>query len=434
MQSTRSRFKPLARILSYLFVLSCLTVAGTPKGVPSHTASWNQAHGNAENNAVAGFLRLARQLDVAWISNVTTITDPVAFNRKVYVVDENIGLVALDHQTGNTVWSFPVTASINYTSPACARDENGFALVYFSFNSELYCVRDLGQSCQTVWSVPLDGLAVSDLSLNGDRLALSISPPGTQGHRLVVLDSKDGSTIWEFVAPIGYPTHRGKNLINTAKGHYYSQNANGNGMRCFDSNGNELWRNAFISGRQSFTYDESTNTLLGIAGTLVSGRMVCVDAATGNILWDTTISANLYVRPAGTGQYGDTIPVVKGENVLVCSGKYNGEEPYIASFNKHTGQLNWKTDLPRDESINFTDLWFPYTLLVAGNNVVFCTAINNVFVTVDARTGEYLSRGSSDDPSSSRNTFVGAAADAQGVYWINDDFNVVKLENSDLHN
>ena len=76
-----------------------------------------------------------------------------------------------------------------------------------------------------------------------------------------------------------------------------------------------------------------------------SGRIFCLDAATGAVIWDkdTVAEYDAYVPVWGTS----VAPLVEGDRVIFVVG---GEpDALVMAFDKHTGEERWKALEPRTE-------------------------------------------------------------------------------------
>jgi outer membrane protein assembly factor BamB len=122
--------------------------------------------------------------------------------------------------------------------------------------------------------------------------------------------------------------------------------------------------------------------------------LVCADAK-GKIVWEFDMMKDLKVEPY---HLGNCSPLVSGDLVFVITGNgiddntgtpNNPKAPSFAAFDKKTGKLAWKSDLPGAEIVE--GQWSNPTLgVVAGKAQVIFPAGDSVLYSFEPTTGKLL--------------------------------------------
>jgi outer membrane protein assembly factor BamB len=157
------------------------------------------------------------------------------------------------------------------------------------------------------------------------------------------VDETDGKSLWQF--PIGDERHGG--------GGYP-------GPRCTPAvDGNRLYA-------------------LGL-----NGDLVCLDAATGQLVWRRDLRKEFNGSPGGWG-YTES-PLIDGDKLLVTPG---GKKNTIVALKKTSGELIWSAQVPQGDNAGYSSI---AVATIAGTKQ-YIQFMQRGVVSVEAETGRYLWR------------------------------------------
>jgi outer membrane protein assembly factor BamB len=152
----------------------------------------------------------------------------------------------------------------------------------------------------------------------------------------------------------------------------------------FDRDGKPIWRTTsgaswdgpYPGARAACTFSEGNLYHLN-----AHGRLVCLEAATGEELWSTNILQRFAAKNI-TWALSECV-LVDGPRVLVTPG---GREALIAALDKTTGKTVWATPPPSDDPTSHSS---PILLRLGGRRVIANSSAAHGFG-VDADTGRLL--------------------------------------------
>ncbi len=159
--------------------------------------AWSSFKGNAENTGDGGRNGPAK-LDVKWISQLDSaiLTSPVAANNKIYVGTVLGTFYAIDHMTGDPVWTFKTDEDMKVSSPAY---DSG-RIYFVSDNGYQYCLN--AETGTEVWKTYIG----SDVEyLFHGRYRKTSSPTivngrvyvGSRDFKFYCLNAVNGAIIWD---------------------------------------------------------------------------------------------------------------------------------------------------------------------------------------------------------------------------------------------
>jgi outer membrane protein assembly factor BamB len=113
------------------------------------------------------------------------------------------------------------------------------------------------------------------------------------------------------------------------------------------------------------------------------GDLVCVDAATGNIVWNKNVRTD-FGGKSGVWAYAES-PLVDGDT-LVCSP--GGADATMIALDKHTGDVIWKCPVPDADDAGYASA----IIVHAAGHKQYVQFLSKGVVGVDAATGKFLWR------------------------------------------
>lgn len=267
-----------------------------------------------------------------------TKTHPVFYDDKIFVAGLHGIMMAFDAQSGSTIWQFDFKVESDYSKSMYGKPAlHGDYLVYGTLSgledNYLVCLNNKTGAFQ--WAVPLEGdgvkgqtVVISDgvvyvpgenfeaRSLESGELIWSFptwehegaSKPVVAGDKvlfngaikdspfyakLYCLDKRSGELIWEVET--GYNDAVGvspKVAGNFVFGFYQEAEENlqlrGRPYAVSLETGKQIWKNENITVRALMTYANGHLILPGFNhnDNHTGGSIICLDAATGEIIWD----------------------------------------------------------------------------------------------------------------------------------------------------
>ncbi len=117
--------------------------------------------------------------------------------------------------------------------------------------------------------------------------------------------------------------------------------------------GNPVWNASLGSRTPNVGYNEGPRSTPSVDGNRVyalgiGGKFVCLDFATGRLLWQRDLVREFGGRVPGWG-YTES-PLVDGEKVIVTPG---GREATLVALNKETGQEIWRATTPEGDGAHY---------------------------------------------------------------------------------
>jgi len=338
-------------------------------------------------------------------------TTPVIYSNRVYIGGADKHLYCLDATSGNLIWqlefddwirSKPV---VNEESIHCASISgrlytmnhhgeiqrnrklsthaiyadlvgNGDELLITDSNLMLYCLNSKGEKLweksilcafkneqgERVFTDQLSGgtFYQSKPTAAGDKLFF-----GTPSGFLYSVDAKTGKENWKFemggAISVGAAIADGKVYAGQQGGERF--------FYCLDAQTGELiWKQTVPGG---WVWGSATVDDGYVYVPTVNGYAVCLDGETGHIIWMYPTAKSVPAEPAVDGD-------------LVYFGSWSRA---LYAFNKKTGEIIWKEN----------GIGLDSGTLIAENGKIYLPHHSNMFKYFDAKTGELLNDGNSNE-------------------------------------
>jgi outer membrane protein assembly factor BamB len=251
-----------------------------------------------------------------WNFPVVSYADsaPAVVNGRVYVGSVNGGVYSLDASSGVQVWNYSTGNSFD-SSPTVVND-----LVYVeSSNGGIYCLDTANGN--RVWNFSTGSTASgASPAVSGGYVYV-----GNEGGGVFCLDASNGGVVWNVTVngAVGSPAFsNGCVYLGSTDGNVYCLNA---------SNGAKVWNytTEYNSNGPTHGYHWG-NTVSDPAvayGKVYVGSsdflVYCLDASSGNQIWNYTTEAEVYSSPAVAG--GCVLAGSYDGNVY-CLNATNGSE------------------------------------------------------------------------------------------------------------
>ena len=241
---------------------------------------------------------------------------PAVVNGRVYVGSVNGGVYSLDASSGLQVWNYSTGDSFD-SSPTVVND-----LVYVeSAYGDIYCLD--AASGDRVWNFSIGYTASGSSPAVSDGYVYV----GNNDGNVFCLDAAVGSEIWNFST--------GGTVVSpaVAGGYVYVGSADGNAYCLRASDGARIWNytTEYNSNGPSHGYHWGN----GVSDPAVAYGKVyvgssdflvyCLDASSGNQIWNYTTEAGVYSSPAVAGG-------------CVLAGSYDGN---VYCLNATSGSEIW---------------------------------------------------------------------------------------------
>jgi len=117
------------------------------------------------------------------------------------------------------------------------------------------------------------------------------------------------------------------------------------------------------------------------------GELVCLKAATGDIIWQTSFVDDFGGRMMSGRGYGES-PLIDGEKLICTPG---GVDAMMVALNKHSGELLWKATIPELGPKGRDGSSFPSAVVteVAGIRQ-YVQFVGRGLIGIEAQTGKFL--------------------------------------------
>lgn len=326
-------------------------IADVPVTVPPVTANaaWAQAGGSPDH--VGGNLALAASPAQVWRSDAgegasggrMILAAPVIADGRVFVLDANSNVTALNDRTGGRLWQVD-------TRPENERGEAGGGGVAYA-DGRLFASTGYGEvlaldpaSGKVLWRKRIPGPARGAPTVSGGRVfALTLD------NQMAALSADDGAELWthqgilETAGLLGGASPAATAAVVVApysSGELY-------GIR--PENGRVAWQESLAAIRRA----GALTNLADIVGLPVidrgivfgishSGRMMAVDERIGNAVWEADIGGVDTPWLAG-----DFLFVVTNDNELVAVTRQGGRVRWVAPLPRYedpedkSGPISW---------------------------------------------------------------------------------------------
>jgi outer membrane protein assembly factor BamB len=305
-----------------------------PKASPNR--DWSQAGGNASHSIACESMSDAPK--VIWTRNVgygshdglRLISGPVAANGKVFSIDAYGTVLAMNAETGGTLWQHSVRPDYadNEVLGGGVAYDAGIVYVTSPFG-HLWALKEDDGS--VIWeSTTISPARVAPTVKDGRVFVVTIS------NETLAFDAKTGTKIWshagivEQAALFGGASpavYENVVIVTYSSGELYALQA---------ENGHILWNDTLTSAVRIDTVSTiphirarpivDGNQVFAISH---GGRMTAIDLRTGARLWQKEVGG---IRSPALG--GDWLFVQTTYNDVLC-------------MNRHTGGIRWASPLPK---------------------------------------------------------------------------------------
>lgn len=381
------------------------SLATSPIIVPTAytNADWAQPGGTPSN--ALQHVALSSQLKRVWSVDAGTgsstqgrlTASPIVSNGRIYVLDTQASLSAFSATSGKRLW----TKSL---APNNEENDEGYGGGIASDGRFVYATTGFGNimamdagTGELIWGKRIDGpIRAAPTVADGRVYVASIS------NEVFCLSAVDGSILWKFegVAERSSLLSSTSPAVNNGVAviPYTSGEIIGFGV----TDGRPLWGDSLVS-TGSLSSLASLNDISGrpvMEGNQViaishSGRMVAVNAQTGDRLWSRNVS-------------GTQTPWIAGPHVFVIT-----DDRSMLAVTRDEGRIRWSTKLP-DEQV-----WSGPVL--AGGRLIAVSS-EGMMIDVNVQTGEIISQ--SDLGTA---MFISPVVAGNMIYLLNDSADLIAM-------
>lgn len=318
-------------------------LAGTPVVIPDAVANadWSQGGGNASKSM--GHMALGASPARLWSGSIAggstsarLASTPVVANGRLYVVDIDGKVQAMDAVTGARIWASQIVTDKDGRPSAFG---GGTAVE----GNRVYATNGVGtvvaldtDTGALVWSVrPAGPLRGAPTVSNGNIYVM------TQDNQIYALSQANGETQWSETASVGASGIFGVASPAAGQGSVIAGFSTGELTAYRYENGRNLWSDAL--SRTSISTSVSTLTDIDADPVIdrgrvyavgQGGRMASYDLVSGQRIWEMNIA-------------GITTPVVAGEWVFVLT-----DEAKLLCIARNTGRIRWISQLQRYKDVD----------------------------------------------------------------------------------
>jgi outer membrane protein assembly factor BamB len=304
---------------------------------PAENADWAQGGGTASKSV--GHVSLGTSLSPAWSVSIGQGSStsgrlgasPVVGGGRIYSMDAQAVIRALDPQTGRTVWQRQLTSP-----QASSRTLFGGGVSFD--NGRLYAVNGAGdaaamdaQTGNVLWQVRPGGPLRGNPTIAGDTVYVV-----SQDNQLFALNTADGVQRWAVSGSAETSGVFGAASPAFGQSTVVAGYSSGELSAYRYENGQEVWSDALtrttVTTQVHALSDIDADPVID-AGRVYAigqgGRMVALELNTGQRLWELNI--------AGTGT-----PWVAGDFVFVIT-----DAAQLLAIARSTGRIRWMSQLQR---------------------------------------------------------------------------------------
>lgn len=307
---------------------------------PQTNAEWAQPGGNAAKDM--GHLTVGNSLGRAWTVSIghggtkkaQLASGPVIGGGKIFAIDTAAEVRAFDAATGAPAWRADISSSGESKAAAF-----GGGVSYD--NGRVYATSGWGRVAafdaatgKPIWNISLSAPLRGAPAVSGERLLVV-----TQDNQLIALSTADGKTQWQSSATVETTGLFGAATPAIAMDTVVAGFSSGDLMAMRIENSRPVWQDTLaktgISTSVAMLSDIDASPAINQGRVFAigqGGRMVAVELATGQRVWEVNIA-------------GTSTPWVAGEWIYVVTS-----DARLLCLSRGTGKVRWATQLPAFKS------------------------------------------------------------------------------------
>ncbi|MDJ0920748.1 MAG: PQQ-binding-like beta-propeller repeat protein [Henriciella sp.] len=379
---------------------------------PRVVESWEQA-GSRASKAI-GHISAGSAFEIAWRADAgagssrrsALTTPPVASSDTIYVIDSEQTVRAFDIDSGSRRW-------VTKLDSGNRRDGTGIGSGIALEGERLIVASGYGfvaaldrQSGDELWRTRTEAPMTGSPTIKDGRVFVS-----SNNNEIITLDLETGQTVWSDQAIAESARVLGSPSVAAIEDIVVVPYSSGEIIAYLASNGRRLWNEALASPGQftpiSAINDIGARPVLG--GGLVfaasqSGVMAAIDGRTGNRVWQ---------QPLGATQ----APALVGEYLFVL-----GVEAELVCVNAATGQIVWVQELEkfRNERKKEGRITYAGPLIASGR--IIAASSKGELLAFDPQTGNETARLKLTDP-----VYIEPIAVQDKLFVLTDDARLIAI-------
>jgi outer membrane protein assembly factor BamB len=368
------------------------TLAGVPVSLPDPIVNpdWPQPGGNSAK--MIGHVGLAVSPTQLWVAKIAGSTprarlaaSPVVLGNKLFVIDADAQVIAMNALTGARMWQTAMPADGNGRS----RFGGGVSVE----GDRVFVTTGVGDVAAlnaatgaVIWKKRVGGpLRGSPTLANGHVYVMS------QDNQLITLNQSDGETQWTESGTVETTGVFGVAAPAAAQGTVIAGYSSGELTAYRYENGRTLWGDALsrtsISTSVAALADIDADPVIDRGRVFAigqGGRMVSYELVSGQRLWEINVAG--ISTPMVAGEW---VFVVTDDAKLLCVARASGKIRWISQLSR------WHKDKKRTGAIRWTG-----PVLAGGRLILVSTRGDAVYA--DPASGDVVSKGRSGDSMSLR--------------------------------
>lgn len=376
---------------------------------PSPNASWPQA-GGYPNHAMH-HIEIGDTLAEVWTSSIGTgssaeekfVSSPVVADGRVYAMDADTEVTALDAKTGDKIWRVDVTPNEEDDGHIGGGVAYYKGRIYATTGFAHVVALDAATGAE-IWRTKLLSPMRAAPTVRGGRVFVP-----TLDNRLFALNAEDGSTLWTHEAVAEQAAILGSASPAVDSGVVVVPLSSGELQALKVENGRQLWIQSLSGGRRT----DVVSDLAHIRGRPVIDRGLVFAVSHGGLLAaiDLRTGRRIWSREIG----GIESPWVAGDYLFLLTN-----DGALTALSRDKGQVIWVTELPlwKDEKDREGRIIWTGPLLASDRLIV--AGSGGVATAVSPYTGKILGNVKMPDAV----TVAPVIAD-KTVYFLSDDAELV---------